>query len=226
MMKHDSRITVRVRTMQGEMKQGDTVVLSYKIEYPVFTSPRYKTCLDRLNWRYEEEALAYRRTIATELYPAAKEQADFDEEHHYPVMVYQAIQTFTVTYSRGCIVSLYQDTYEFTGGAHGNTVRDAQTWNLRGCRRLGLNDLIGCGLDPKAVVLLEAKQQIQREPELYFEDYEKLLLENYDAKHFYAAPNGLVFYYPQYAIAPYASGIRTFLIPYGPCVHNPIQTCY
>lgn len=41
-------------------------------------------------------------------------------ENGYPVMVYEVIAEFTVTYNQNCALSLYTDQYIFTGGAHGS----------------------------------------------------------------------------------------------------------
>lgn len=225
-MEHMHRVKIKTKVLEGERKEGDTVILTYKIAYPFFTADRYELCLMKLNRYYEEQAKEYLQLVDTEYYPAAKEQYAFDKEHGYPTMVYEAMQTYTETYNRGCIVSLYWERYAFTGGAHGNTVRGSETWNLQGCGRLALTDLFGCGIDPKTYILREAGRQIEKEPGIYFPDYEKLLAENFREESFYTTPDGLVFYYQQYDIAPYSSGIRTFLIPYGKCVRDPIRTCF
>ncbi|MEA4987263.1 MAG: RsiV family protein, partial [Anaerovorax sp.] len=68
-------------------------------------------------------------------------------------------------------------------------------------------------------------EQIKKEPEIYFDDYETLVVETFNPKNFYCTPEGVVVYYLQYDIAPYSSGIREFLIPYGDCVIDPIKMC-
>jgi hypothetical protein len=51
---------------------------------------------------------------------------------------------------------------------------------------------------------------------MYFDNYEQLVSTNFKANNFYLSREGLVIYYQQYDIAPYAAGIPTFVIPYGP----------
>lgn len=219
-------VTVRTKVLQDELKMEGVTVLTYKIEYPVFQASRYQLCLAVVNNYYKTRALEYQNYVKQELYPQAIEQYENAVANGFPVIAYEVLTQSRLTYNHACVISLYTDKYEFTGGAHGNTVRSSQTWNLQGCRRLRLGELFGCGLNPKQYILEFAKKQVEKEPDIYFENYEELLKENFNEKNFYCTQRGIVFYYQQYDIAPYSSGIREFLIPYTKCVFNPSKTCF
>lgn len=45
-------------------------------------------------------------------------------------MMYEVYRKFKITFNNNNIISLYADEYIFQGGAHGNTLRTSQTWNL------------------------------------------------------------------------------------------------
>ena len=49
---------------------------------------------------------------------------------------------------------------------------------------------------------------------MYFDDYQDLIKKNFNPQSFYLTPNGLVIYYQQYEVGPYAAGIIEFTIPY------------
>lgn len=68
------------------------------------------------------------------------------------------------------------------------------------------------------------ERQISREPDIYFEDYRERISQYFREENFYCEPSGVVIYYQQYDIAPYSSGIRTFLIPYN-CFTDPSMLC-
>jgi hypothetical protein len=51
---------------------------------------------------------------------------------------------------------------------------------------------------------------------VYFENYAELVNENFKPSHFYLSKDGVVIYFQQYDIAPYATGMPSFTIPYGP----------
>lgn len=218
-------IPVKTMVLQGDMDWESTRVLSYKIQYPSFEPCLYQLSAAMINGCYRARAEEYQAYVEGKLYPQAVEQLRDFPPGDNPFSVYQALVTYQVTYGSGCIVSLYSDTYEYTGGAHGNTCRSSQTWNLQKCRRLRLRDLFTCGTDFQAVILERAEAETRKEPEIYFENVQQLLEDTFDENRFYCTPEGIVVYYLQYDIAPYSSGIREFLIPYGDGVYNPGQLC-
>ncbi|MPN50228.1 hypothetical protein SDC9_197854 [bioreactor metagenome] len=148
-----------------------------------------------------------------------------DSHRQIPVRAYEARQVYQVTDLRACVLSLYFDRYLYTGGAHGSTVRTSQTWNLHGCRLLCLGRLAeGLPHDP-SYLLGQIEAQIQADPQPYFDNYSELIGKTFHPDSFYSTPEGIVLYYQQYDIAPYASGIREFLIPYGGPITNPEALC-
>ncbi|HWQ73960.1 MAG TPA: RsiV family protein, partial [Syntrophomonas sp.] len=56
-------------------------------------------------------------------------------------------------------------------------------------------------------------------------NYEELVEQTFDVNNFYCTPQGVVVYFQQYDIAPYASGIREFLLPYNRCIIDPARKC-
>jgi len=218
-------ISVEKIVLKNDLKYHGEVLVTYKIEYPEFRSPDFRLCLSRINRFYEVRALAYKLKCETELYRRAVEQYKEDLAHGFPVRVFEALQVYEATYLHACVISLYFDRYEFTGGAHGNTVRTSQTWRTESCGRLRLKQLVRCPPDTKSYVLEQAAAQIRKEPELYFKNYQELLAENFDKNSFFCTPEGVVVYYQQYDIAPYSTGIPEFLLPYGGCVSDPASLC-
>ena len=155
----------------------------------------------------------------------AVEQYKGDIENGFPIRTFEAILTFRVTYLCKCVISAYFDRYEYTGGAHGNTIRESQTWELNKCGLLELCQLVRCLPDCKTYILAVVEKQIEKEPEIYFENYSELISNTFNEKSFYCTPRGIVVYYQQYDIAPYSSGIREFLVPYTTCVISPQKFC-
>lgn len=129
-------------------------------------------------------------------------------------MVYEVYRTFEVTFNNYNILSLYVDEYIFSGGAHGNTIRTSQTWDLSQVCIIPL-EYFFCN-NPYFLldILKEINVQIASNPEIYFENTCNLVLETFNPASFYLIPNGIVIYFHQYDIAPYSSGIRVFTISY------------
>ncbi len=148
-----------------------------------------------------------------ELYNEAVETYKYNKENGYPIMVYEVYRTFEVTYNFSNIVSLYIDEYIFTVGAHGNTTRRSQTWDLlRNDCMLSIECFFPNNPYFIIDILKEINIQISTNPEIYFDNTCNLVIETFNPESFYLVPNGIVIYFQQYDIAPYSSGIRTFNI--------------
>ncbi|HKL79494.1 MAG TPA: RsiV family protein, partial [Mobilitalea sp.] len=65
------------------------------------------------------------------------------------------------------------------------------------------------------IINQQIELEIRAEGNAYFEDYTKLVRENFKMNNFFITKEGVVLYYQEYEIAPYSSGLPTFLIPYG-----------
>lgn len=218
-------VSCRRVIIKNELTYKGLTLLTYKIEYPEFYACGFGACLRFINKYYTDKALEYKRYCDTELFGMAVEQYLGDVENNFPIRAFEAMQVFKVTCLCGCIISLWFDRYEFTGGAHGNTVRTAQTWNLQSCVTLKLSELALCPSDYMTCVLTQIEKQIEENPNIYFENYRELIAQNFNKDSFYCTSEGIVVYYQQYDIAPYSSGIPQFLLPYGCCVINPVIMC-
>ena len=114
-----------------------------------------------------------------------------------------------------------------SGGAHGSTLRRSDTWDLLECRSMSVTDYI---LDTryyreflKEEIINIIEESKARDQFIYFEEYEILIKGTFNEDNFYLLSSntengisngGLVIYFQQYDIAPYVSGIPTFLIPF------------
>jgi len=126
--------------------------------------------------------------------------------------------TFETTYNQDCTVSTYLDRYEYTGGAHGSTIRSSGTFDTQSGRKRTLSSFFARPAGYRAYiterVLGQIEKSIKSGENIYFENYRELVLKTFNPESFYLRPEGIVVYFQQYDIAPYASGIREFLIPF------------
>lgn len=212
-------ISVSQQVLQDKMTSKDMVVLQYRIEYPQFESAYFHQAIKNINTYYKRKALAFQAYCRKKLYREAIEQQEYSLQHGYPVLPFEAQLSYEVTYCEHCAISLYFDQYVFQGGAHGNTLRIADTWNLRhGGRPIHLRQLFARHIRYRKLMIREINSQIEKElienPGIYFDDYEQNVKEEFDDNQFYLSPQGIIIFFQQYAIAPYSTGIPEFLIPY------------
>lgn len=213
---------------QNDLYYRDTLLLSYQINYPKFSSGQFPATANRLSRYYCTKACDVKCRAVTTLWQAAVEQYQDSVANGYPIMAYDCQVDYTVTLNQNCILSLYTDQYEFTGGAHGNTIRTAETWNVQTGQCLTLEQLFPCQRNPRDLVIQQVVEQIRQQensPDFpYFDDYETLVKQSFCAKDFYLTEEGLVVFFQQYEIAPYASGIPSFTIPYNADT-GPVKPC-
>lgn len=193
-------------------------VMVYNIKYPVFTSTCSQAAVRSINQFYSSLAKEKEDYCKTVLYPQAVESARYIQNNDPPFHSYEYDMVYKVTFSSGCIASLYVDQYTFMGGAHGSTVRTSDTWNLSTGERISLQDLYLREPLYRQIVRLRIQYQIagllKDNPASFFDDYPKLLLNTFNPDSFYLSPDGVMIYFQQYDIAPYASGLPEFLLPY------------
>ena len=196
--------------MQRNLVYKGKVILKYKIEYPQI---KEKNKFNQYNY---EKANDLRKEAEGELFEMAKKQFDYAESQGYPFDNYEIVSQFTLTYNYQNYISLYIDEYIYQGGAHGNTLRTSQTWNIVDEKMIKLSQWFR---NPNYVSELidninqQIEQNIKNGNNIYFEDYCCLTSKNFRVENYYLK-NGLIYiFYQQYDIAPYSSGILNFEIP-------------
>ena len=119
----------------------------------------------------------------TDLFNMAKKQYDYNFSNGYPIMVYELIQNYNITFNEDLIISLYSDEYIYSGGAHGSTIRSSQNWNIKIGSQFNLSFIYGTDCSYLLFILREIIRQINSEIEngsnQYFENYCELVLDNF-----------------------------------------------
>lgn len=202
------------------MKYKGKIILDYKIEYPEFFGKYCGESVIKMNECQKKKALDYQDYCENYLYSIALENFRYSVFNDFPIRAFEAMVTYEITYNKNCILSLYYDIYEYTGGAHGITLRCADTCDLKNGRSVELRHLFFCHPNYKSYLLNQISKQIEQNQSFYFEDYKTLIETNFNEDSFYLRPRGVVIFYQQYAVAPYASGIREFFIPYYLCAKS------
>jgi hypothetical protein len=210
-------ILVNKKILEENLYYQNNLLLSYKIEYPQFLTLNNKKRLNKLNKYYIDEALILQKQIKTEYFNNALEEYLFSVKNNYPVRQHEIMSDYQVTYNDNNILSLYFDLFQYLGGAHGITIRNSDTWDLNNKNKIYLSDLFKKSIDYQKYIINEVNQQIKYEMKnedifLYFSDFRKNVASKFDKDNFYLVPQGIMFYYQLYDIAPYVFGIPEFFI--------------
>ena len=201
---------IEKREMKDVLKYKDIVVLKYKIQYPQIIRSNYRIGRIRFNEYNKKKAMELKNRVINELYKEAKELYEYNIAHGYPIMVFDIVLEYNITYNKGNIISLYFDEYEFTGGAHGSTIRSSQNWNMHIGKQLELSYFYPNNpyylIDIIKEINSQIKEQIQSGTNQYFDNYCELVLENFKLENYYITTDAIVIFFQQYDIAPYSSG--------------------
>ncbi|MGI5891519.1 MAG: DUF3298 and DUF4163 domain-containing protein [Bacillota bacterium] len=187
-------------------------VLYVQVDLPNLTAQKL------INERITMQVQEYFNYATHALYEQAVEAYIQAQQNGFPFHAYEAMLKYYVSYNENCHLSLFRDRYEYLGGAHGQTIRASDTWNLNSGNLLTLGNFFFPCTNYYNFLINEitkqAQQNIKEHPGIYFDDYRQRIKEYFDPQNYYLTPQGLAIYYQQYEIAPYATGIVVFTIPY------------
>lgn len=129
-----------------------------------------------------------------------------------PSFPYEIYSRYILSTNDDKLLSLYNDYYEYLGGAHGMTIRTSYTIDKDKENLLNLKDLFTEGYNYRDIINKEIRAEINKNPQNYFDSGNvfKGISEN---QSFYIEDDNLVIYYQLYDIAPYVFGIPEFKIP-------------
>lgn len=174
--------------------------------------------LRRVDRYYRQISDQWRTRWENDLYHEACRTAQFQREQGQSFQPWACKLDYCATLNQEGLLSLYQDAYEYTGGAHGVTIRQADTWEPRSGTPRTLRSFFPPAFHWKRTVLEEiarqAESRVTAGETLYFDSWRDLIQTEFEPDRFYLTESGICVFYPLYAIAPYAEGISVFTIPY------------
>lgn len=93
----------------------------------------------------------------------------------------------------------------------------SETFDVRTGEMLTLSDIFGLSdeeaLEKVYQLVISQIEEAKDKEGIYFDNYRENV-KSYSETDFLLGPNGIIFYYQLYTIAPYAAGIPTFELPY------------
>lgn len=189
------------------------LILKYKISYPQIVSN--KCTFFKFNSYNSKIALNLQKYIENNLLQEAQNLYEYNKANGYPIMTYDIVYTYNVTYNEKNIISLYSEQYIYSGGAHGITTVTSQTWNMNCSKLMSLFNFYPNKDYFLLYLLKQINYEISQNPKNYFDNYCTLVLETFNPKNFYiTSSNTLCVFFGEYDIAPHSTGIPTFCVNY------------
>ena len=194
---------------------------------PVLTAsvavPRPVPSEDRVSRRirryYQLQCRAYLRYCERWLLPQARAACQTALETSAPIPCLRAELQYRVTYNQGGLWSLYTQSRETAVSGPALLTRRGDTWDLNGGYPVELSAFFPPRGGWKKQLLALAAAEIERQERAgvsrYHEGWRRALRRQFNPQNYYLTAEGLVFFFPMYAIAPAAEGIPAFTLPYG-----------
>lgn len=195
--------------VEAKIISDSSIQLETNIRIPLFSGVNRDKLLNELNILIEREAL----NIKKQTEKIAKEELSTYEDEGKKFLKYELMIDHKVHTINPSFVSMTVTNYQYTGGAHGFTIKTPYNFNLVTGKEITFEDLFKENSDYKKVINKEIQKQIKKEPNRFFPDEVELFSGINDKQSFYIEDGKLVIYFGLYEIAPYSSGIVEFEIP-------------
>ena len=127
---------------------------------------------------------------------------------------YSLQSSYEVFCNEGGLLCLVTEISQYTGGAHGMTLKNAYNVDIAEQRLLHLGDFFPGRSDHLSDIKKEIIKAINTEPDLYFPDAVQTVENWVGDLPFYVKGNNVVIFFHPYDLAPYAGGFREFEIPW------------
>jgi hypothetical protein len=213
-----SHLETTERTVQRIWTAEDIPVLQASAALPEPQSAKGPIAR-RIRRYYQLQSRLFLRYCETQLYPYAV------NEYHAALSVsgalpaFQARMSYQITWNSGGILSLYTQLQETTLPGRTHLRRWGDTWDLHSGYLLSLPIFFPPRYPWKKQLLHMAEETISQQEAAgtakYHENRHRALRRHFNPRNYYLTEEGLVFFYPMYAIAPAEERIPTFCVPPG-----------
>ena len=186
------------------------------------TVPEPVPCADRTARRirryYQLQCRSFLHYCEKVLLPQAAAEVRAALAASRPLPVFRAELTYQVTHNEGGLWSLYTQSRETVPGAPSLLLRRGDTWDLSDGYPVPLSAFFPRRSGWRRRLMEAAEAEVRRREAAgvsrYHEGVRRKLRRYFNPQNFYLTAEGLVFFYPMYAIAPAAEGVPAFLVPW------------
>lgn len=210
-------VTVTDMVEQEERDEEDKLLLTYSYNSVQVTIPENQEAQDKINAFFEEQETAYQDTIQ-EYIQFAKEDLEMRKDD--PELLeswngYDVGTTYSVMRADDKVVSVVVDGYEYTGGAHPNSMRSAYTFDTQTGEKLSLAAAVRDLDDAQAETTEFLTKKLKEQEENLLEDYQNYIQDILTDNTWYLDQEGFHIIINEYIVSPHSTGIQEMVMPYG-----------
>jgi len=196
-------------TITDMVIKEDHEALKVDMVFPLVQGVKDKRVEKKINQTIQKDVLNFKEMLQTE----SEEYLQGAKEEGWEIRKYEAFAYYIVHYQKDNLLSISAFYYSYTLGAHGHILQRAYNFNLLNGEEILLSDILKEKKDYVDIINQEIRRQMELNPQKYFTEW-SVFQSISEEQPFYLIEDGIVVYFGLYEIAPYASGIRYFKIPY------------
>lgn len=212
----DKRTIIEYKELNEVIKDNKGITL-LRVEgnIPIVTVNN-KEVSNKINKFYKAKLKDFEKDIRDYTQMAKKDYSRRNEELKKSWHGYGLGTKYTTGRVDHCLISVIQNDYEYTGGAHPNASRFAQNFSTLTGKRLTLQDMTTDVEEATKNINDYILQQTKKDEDkgYFFEGYEKHIKDILTEDTWYFSNEGLVIISNEYIISPHSTGILEFTIPY------------
>lgn len=194
----------------------DVVMLNVTQSFPEVTINGSAAAADNINDFYAQEITTFESRI-NEIKEMAEEDYEFrSQEEPVNWNPYEMETKYSMVRGDDQCISIVNDSYDYTGGAHPNGSRFAANFDTASGELLTFEDVftdVDQAKDFVTEYLLDEMKD-EKYKDTFFDGYEKDVPTILDDNTWYLSKKGFVVICNEYIISPHAAGIMEFTIPY------------
>ena len=164
----------------------------------------------KINKKIEDTINQYEKRILD----LSEKDNEFNKVNGLDIKQYILNINNTIHYNDDDILSMTLEVYTYMGGAHGSTMDIPFNFDVKTGNRGVLEDFLGNNENYNKIIIDNIRRAVDKNPDLYFKD----ILNKYEVlpynQKFYLTKDGVVIFFDEYEVAPYAAGRVEFVIPY------------
>lgn len=193
--------------IKGTTMEEKNEYFEMNLNIPIINGIKNKDKEKNLNEEFKSKSLDFANGIKT----MAEEDFKESKKQGYEVKIYEAVVNFNVQYIGEDYISLLVDSYSYTGGAHGITLRQSYNIDKNTGDIITLKSIFKDGYDYKKIIDEMITKEINKDKDNYFPEDFKGINDN---QEFFINNEGIVIYFQLYEIAPYVTGFPEFKVSF------------
>lgn len=210
-------VEVSEETEEEFTREDGILLLTSSVNNVIVHIPDNQEAEDAINAFFTEREHAYEDTVK-EYCDMAREDLTWREEEGLEDgwNGYGLGRTYSVARADISMISILEESYEYTGGAHPNATRVAYNFDAKTGKRLALADVASDfdEIRTESVRYLGEMLPESEYADMLFEDYANYLEDILTDATWYTDEDGFHIICNEYIITPHAAGILDFLLPY------------